>query len=109
MLVPLDSPEFELPTDSIICNVFRTDDGWRVHVRLPRRVSPHDRQEVLEWLQNYRAEVRRRKPYWVARFTDTLQDLTLDFLSADDPKGGLANVFKLGHKGGYGGSDYANF
>ena len=107
MMVPAGLPEIDLTPDSIICNVFPTDDGWRIHVRLPRRVSTRDRQEVLEWLQSYRAEVRRRNPYWVARFTDAPRELTLDFLSADDPKGGLANVLKLSHIGGYGGSDYA--
>ena len=110
MLVSVHSPEIDFTTDSIICNVFPTKDGWRVHVRLPRRVSPHDRQEVLSWLSTYRAEVRRRNPFWVARFTDTQRDLTLDFLSADDPKAGLANMFKFSHVGGYGSdsSDYAS-
>ena len=107
MLVPFHEPEIGSPTDSIICNVFPTDQGLRIHVRFPRRVSPRDRQKVLEWLYHYRSEVRRQNPYWLAKLTDTQQELTLDFVSADGPRESLANALRLGHEGGYGGIDYA--
>ena len=108
MLVTVPSPEIELSTDSIICNVFPTDDGWRVHVRLPRRVSLHDKRAVLEWLRNCSADVRRRNPYWSTRLDYSSRDLTLDLLPADDPRAGMANAFKLTSRGGYGGHDYAS-
>ena len=107
MLVTMPWPETDLATDSIICNVFPTDDGWRVHVRLPRQVSLHDKREVLEWLRNCSAELRRRNPYWSTRLNYSPRDFTLDLLAADDPKEGIANVFKLSNTGGYGANDYA--
>lgn len=106
MLVPFPEPEIGSTADSIVCNVFPTDQGMRIHVRLPRRVSAHDRKEVLRWLYAYRSEVRRQNPFWLARFTDTQRELTLDFLSADNPKEGLANALRLGHERGYGGVEY---
>ena len=109
MFVPRNLPEFESTADSIVCTLFPTDNGWRFHVQLPRRVSRSDRRKVLEWLHNYSSEVRRQKPFWSARLTQSRQDLTLDLLAADDPKGAIANAFKFGREGGYGGSDYASF
>ena len=109
MFAPRHLPEFESTADSIVCTLFPTDDGWRFHVQLPRRVSRSDRRKVLEWLHNYSAEVRRQKPLWSARLTQSQQDLTLDLLSADDPRQAIANAIKRSHKVGYGGSDYASF
>ena len=109
MFVPRHLPEFESTADSIVCTLFPTDDGWRFHVQLPRRVSRSDRRKVLEWLHNYSSEVRRQKPFWSARLTRSRQDVTLDSLAADDPRDAIANAFKLSHKGGHGGGDYVSF
>ena len=64
---------------------------------------------MLEWMHGYSSEVRRQRPFWSMRLTQSRQDLTLDLLVADGPKEAIANAFKLSHKGGYGGGEYASF
>ena len=107
MLSPYFNHGFGSTGDSIVCNAFPTDRGWRVHVRFPRKVPVSDRQEVLRWLSDYKAQVRQKNPYWLARLTATRSELTLDFLSADDPRGTLANALHPSYERGFSDVDYA--
>jgi hypothetical protein len=49
-------------------------NGWRVNVFIPHRVNPQDRVKVIQWLGNYRAEVRRTLPDAIVSFKQPSPD-----------------------------------
>lgn len=109
MSLPSYPSEFDLVPDSTTCDIFPTDQGWRVLVRLPRRIPLRERQDVLEWLYEYRAEVRRQHPLWMAKLIDRRRELILDFLVADTPRQALSHAVQRNFQGEYEGSDYGSF
>lgn len=70
----------------IECNVIRLDRGWRVEVLLPRRVSDSDARKMLQWLEDYRSEIRRQHPYWLHGIRTTARGYALDIEPAEGPK-----------------------
>jgi MOSC domain-containing protein YiiM len=49
---------------SIIYNVSQTADGWTIEVIMPPRIPASDRIKVLEWLRQYRTQIRLLYPMW---------------------------------------------
>ena len=109
MSLPGYPSQFDVGLDSTTCDIFPTDQGWRVLVRLRRKISLHERQAVLDWLYEYRAEVRRQHPLWMAKLVDRRRELILDFLVADTPRQALDHALRHSHRGGYEGIEYGSF
>jgi hypothetical protein len=61
------NPYLESPK-AITYNVNKTTDGWRIEVAFPKHTTSTDKRIVLEWMQRYRAAIRRTHPLWVASF-----------------------------------------
>lgn len=101
--------DFYRDPDSTTCDIFPTDQGWRVLVRLRRQIPLRERREVLEWLFEYRAEIRQQHPLWVPQFIDKGNELILDFLVADSPRQVLDHVLQNGVRGGYQGTGYGSY
>ena len=78
--------------DQAVCNVWPVDDGWRVQVVLPRRLSNEQRVEILDWLFAYKAEVRQQHPYWFTLFSDNGHEFILDVVQADGPRQALRKL-----------------
>ena len=91
---------FPAPEESthIVCSLSPTDKGWRLHVRLPKRVSTSDRRIVIDWIRSYRDEVRQQHPYWLTTFRSTDREYTLDMLPANDAKGTINNALRIGQE-----------
>jgi hypothetical protein len=49
-------------------------NGWRVNVFIPHRINPQDRVKVIQWLGDYRAEVRRSLPDVIVSFRQASPD-----------------------------------
>lgn len=86
---------FPAPEESthIVYNLSPTDKGWRLHVRLPKRVSTSDRRIVIDWIRSYRDEVRQQHPYWLTTFHGADREYTLDILPAKDPKDAIVKAW----------------
>jgi len=54
--------------DAIVYSVSRVPDGWKISATVPKKASPSDRMKVIDWFHNYRAQVRRSNPLWLANF-----------------------------------------
>jgi hypothetical protein len=53
---------------AITYSVTKMPDGWRIQAEMPKHVSPLDRTKVLDWFHDYRSQVRRTNPFWLASF-----------------------------------------
>ena len=91
----------------IVCNLSPTDKGWRLHVRLPKRVSTSDRRIVIDWIRSYRDEVRQQHPYWLTAFHGADREYTLDILPAKDPKNTIVESWRAMSESQNRGFDYA--
>lgn len=89
---PLPKPE---ESTHIVYNLSPTDNGWRLHVRLPKRVSASDRRIVIDWIRSYRDKVRQQHPCWLTAFHSTDREYTLDILPAKDPKDAIVKAWRL--------------
>jgi len=74
------------PPNSIVYNVVKLDDGWKIEANLPRHVSVGDRNTVIAWFQEYRSKVRRLHPLWVADFRIREHGYELEIKPARDPR-----------------------
>lgn len=78
--------------NSIECNVMRVGRGWRVEVVMPRRASRGDAQTMLQWLEDYRSEIRRQHPYWLLGIRITQRGYVLDIEPAENPRDVIAKA-----------------
>lgn len=78
--------------DCIECNVIPLDRGWRVEVLLPRKVSGSDSRKMLQWLEDYRSEIRRQHPYWLHGIRTTDRGYALDIEPAESPRDVIAKA-----------------
>ncbi len=62
------SSPYVLLNKPIVYNILATEGGWRLEAYVAPRVSPEDRITVLEWLNSYKAQVRRTHPSWIVSF-----------------------------------------
>jgi hypothetical protein len=62
------------------------DRGWRLEAYVPHRVSSSDRVKVLEWLDSYSSEVKRKHPHWLTRFREADQVYFLDIHPVQNAK-----------------------
>jgi len=62
--MPSLNPYLSNRNKSIIYNVRDTEDGWTIEVIMPRSVPASDRIKVLEWLREYRAQIKLLHPIW---------------------------------------------
>lgn len=60
-------------------------DGWRLSVALPRRVSGSDRITVLNWLQEYQGRVKSERPHWMTALRVNECGYTLYIRKAERP------------------------
>lgn len=72
--------------NSIICNVLKLDEGWRIQVFLPQAVRASDRLALLEWLQDYTAEIRSSHPYWLVNVNLTERVYFVDVIPTEGPE-----------------------
>lgn len=69
----------------IVYNVLKTDTGWRIEAKLPKRVPSTDRIKVLTWLDSYANQVRIRHPRWNTRFRATDRAYFVEIHQLDTP------------------------
>lgn len=84
-------------SNSIECNVMRIGHGWRVEVLMPRRSPRGDAQKMLQWLEDYRSEIRRQYPYWLHGIRTTDRGYVLDIEPAESPRDVIAKAIPFLH------------
>lgn len=70
-------------SDVIVYNVRKSGEGWRVEVKLPKRISPEDRISVLNNLWQYKVALIANHPTWFVRFGSGENAYTLDVIPAN--------------------------
>jgi len=58
------SPYLSDTRKSIVYNIQKSTDGWTVEVVMPPRVPASDRIKVLEWLRDYKEQIKVAHPLW---------------------------------------------
>ena len=81
----------------IVYNVLHTQTGWQIQAFLPKRISPDDRVKIIDWMHNYRSEVRRQNPFWITMFHSTEYAYFLDIIHNNDAKELLAHTIDNGN------------
>lgn len=68
MPVSVPSNRYRLNEDAIVYEVLKTDNGWRISAKTPKRIALDDRRKVINWFREYRSKVRQLNPLWVTIF-----------------------------------------
>jgi hypothetical protein len=58
------NPYLSKRSQNIIYNVNKTSDGWNIEVSMPRRIPASDKMAILDWVHQYRQQVRAAHPFW---------------------------------------------
>ena len=67
-----------LSPKSIVYNVEKSDQGWRIEAQIPNGTSSQDKLKVLNWFQDYRNKVRQLHPLWISRFSSSSAGYSLE-------------------------------
>jgi len=71
---------------SIVYNVLKTSDGWNVEVIVPPRIPASDRVKVLEWLRDYKGQVKAAHPLWSTVLHPSLNRYVLEIRKTNSDK-----------------------
>ena len=91
MQYPFASYEMDDSTNTIVCNLMETANGWRLQMVLPKNVPADDRIIMLEWLTAYRDKVMQEHPSWWTSIRGTDPEYYLDIWPTNEPTDGIAN------------------
>jgi len=70
--------------NAISSSVNKTDNGFSIEVSVPESVSPSDKAKIIDWLHDYRMQVRRLNPMCVANFRVHENGYSLDIKFTHD-------------------------
>lgn len=70
----------------IIYSVYQTSDGWNLHVSLPPKTPTSDRLTILEWVRDYRRQIRQSHPLWSVVFHPSAQDYWLEIRKTNNDR-----------------------
>lgn len=80
------NPYLSKRSKNIVYNVNQTSDGWTIEVLIPRRVPASDRMAILEWIRQYRTQVRAAHPFWSVVFHPFSDRFVLEIRRANNDK-----------------------
>jgi hypothetical protein len=75
-----------LSPESIVYNVRKTDRGWTLEAKIPKRLSADDKVTLINWFDSYRTTVRKMHPHWLTRFYSSGEGYFLDVDPVRSPK-----------------------
>jgi hypothetical protein len=80
------NPYLSKRSKSIVYNVNKTADGWDIEVLMPRRIPASDRIAILDWVHQYRQQVRAAHPFWSVVFHPSSNRYVLEIRKANNDK-----------------------
>ena len=89
------NPYLPRRSKAIVYNVLQTTDGWNVEVVMPAKIPPSDRLKVLEWLRDYREQVRTAYPLWSTVLHPSTERYVLEIRKTNNDKELLATGEQL--------------
>lgn len=70
--------------DPVTYGWHRDQVGWHFVVNIPSWVGMAQRQELMQWLQNYAATIRKERPLWAIRIKPSWDAIILDAYPSRD-------------------------
>jgi hypothetical protein len=80
------NPYLSKRSKSIVYNINETSDGWDIEVLIPQNAPASDRVAVLEWVRQYRNQVRSAHPFWSVVFHPSSSRFVLEIRRANNDK-----------------------
>jgi hypothetical protein len=87
--------------DPVTYGWHRDELGWHFVVDVPSWVSPSDRLDLVQWLENYAKTIRKERPLWVVQFRPVGNGFILDARPSRDPHEFFEYLVRLSQENTY--------